>query len=123
MTIEPVLIAAVPATSLAARLMVVDALRTTERVSAVAVGGVVTVSLGAFGSRFSFVLRTPYRVFVSCIVFFPVPPSMQLPFPKRRLERMMESSPASPPTPDPRRERLSRTVIESLPAPPSTWIR
>ena len=40
MTIEPVLIAAVPATSLAARLMVVDALRTTERVSAVAVGGV-----------------------------------------------------------------------------------
>ena len=56
MTIEPVLIAEVPATSLVAKFTVVDALRTTERVSAVAVGGVgaaVTVTWTFAGAEVS----------------------------------------------------------------------
>ena len=42
MTIEPALIAAEPAISFAARFTVVEAFRTTEKLSAVAVGGVGT---------------------------------------------------------------------------------
>ena len=40
MTIEPALIAAVPAMSFVARFAVVEPFRTTEKLSAVAVGGV-----------------------------------------------------------------------------------